>query len=732
MSVGSALARGCFRLRRLMVERIGLLAAAAAGVALGLGFFERLGLDLHHPWELLAFGCLAVLLLVRLAVGRPAPRARFAAQVDRMEAGLLLLATIYAVIQAAGGPESRSQTLVYLAVAYLVGFNARPVGALLTVGAVAFQALLHHAAGELPHTPGPLLLQAGFILVFALANAFLLQTEVLRRRQEHRSRLRAEIQAMRDEARDFRLVSPVLAADGAGANRAEMESKLARGAVEAIHQSMFFMLELLKKSLDLQTCVVLWLDASGQRLKIKELVTDSNMVHEVPLPARAGALGGVVSSRLLLNLTGIRRVGGKVPYYSGPEQVGAFLGVPVLEGAHLRGVLCADRRDDRAFTEAEEQLMLQASRQVLRAIQSERVFAAVERSKYEHERFHNASSMLNNALTLGQVYDTAFAAARQIAAFDFGAITLHDPKRSRHIICRVEGEDRDRFEGKDFKSNAGLVSMVVKNRHYLPAGTQARERDAMVFTRRMRVRGMESLLVLPLIVQEAAVGTIVLAGRRRGLFSKNVREMLGVITNQVAVSIQNAKMYKQMEEMATTDGLTGLPNHRTFQSRFSEMLHRAERTDKPVSLVLTDIDKFKNVNDTYGHPVGDMVLRRMAGVLAAEIRKVDLAARYGGEEFALVLEETDEEGARLFCERVRQEVAAQVMSSEKGPFRVTLSLGVATWPENGTEKQQLIERADQALYAAKEEGRNRTVMYSDLKKVRNDKTVCSRHQCASS
>jgi diguanylate cyclase (GGDEF)-like protein len=162
------------------------------------------------------------------------------------------------------------------------------------------------------------------------------------------------------------------------------------------------------------------------------------------------------------------------------------------------------------------------------------------------------------------------------------------------------------------------------------------------------------------------------------------------------------------------------------------MLHRAERTGKPVSIVLTDIDKFKNVNDTYGHPVGDMVLRRLASVLAAQIRKVDLAARYGGEEFAIVLEETDEEGARLFCERVRQEVAAQVMSSEKGPFRVTLSLGIATYPVNGTEKQLLIERADQALYAAKEGGRNRTVLSTDLQKVRNDETVCSGHQCASS
>jgi diguanylate cyclase (GGDEF)-like protein len=730
--MSTLLAKAFYHLRRFVVGRIGVLAAVAVALLLFMGFFEDLRLDRRHLWEVGVTALVGLLLGIRLLVGRSGTRTKLAAQLDRLEAGLLLLATAYIVIQAAGGPESWAQTIVYLAMAYLVGFNARPIGALLTVAALVYQVILHQAAGDLPHTPEPLLVRGGFIVLFAVANLLLLQTEVLRRRREHRLQLEAEIRAMREEARDFRLVSPALAADGVARDRAEMESKLARGAVEAIHQSMFFVLELLKKSMDLQTCVLLWLDASGQRLKIKELVTDSNMVREVPLSAQAGALGGVVSSRLLLNLTGLRRVGRGIPYYDGPEQVGAFLGVPVLEEGHLRGVLCADRREDRPFVEAEEQLMIQASRQVLRAIQSERVFAAVERSKYEHERFYSASSMLNSALTLGQVYDTAFAAARQIVEFDFGAVTLVDRRRKRHVICRVDGEGGEPFEGQEFKSNAGLVSMVVKNRHYLPAGGEARERDTMVFTRKLRLRGMESLVVLPLVVQDAAIGTFVLAGRRRGRFPKKVREMLGVISNQVAVAIENAKMYKQMEEMATTDGLTGLPNHRTFQARFSEMLHRAERTGKPVSIVLTDIDKFKNVNDTYGHPVGDMVLRRLASVLAAQIRKVDLAARYGGEEFAIVLEETDEEGARLFCERVRQEVAAQVMSSEKGPFRVTLSLGIATYPVNGTEKQLLIERADQALYAAKEGGRNRTVLSTDLQKVRNDETVCSGHQCASS
>ncbi len=708
------LARAFFHLRRFLLDRFGFLVATGVAYLIALGRFAGLELTRERWLELAAAGALALALVVRALVGRPEGRSGLVRAADRTEAGVVLLAAAYVAIQLTGGPRSPLQPVAYVALAYLVGFNERAVGALLTLAAIALQAAVHLGGGELPGQLWPFAVRAGFILAFSLAYLVLLQGEVARRRREHQKQIAAEIRAMREEARDFRLISSALSSPERR-DRGEEEAKLAQGAVESIHQGLFFVLELLKKSLDLQTCVLLWLDDQGEQLRIKELVTDSTMVTEVPIPAQAGALGGVVKNRILLNLRTARHGSRAIPYYGGPERVGAFVGVPVFEGSHLRGVLCADRREDRPFTPAEESLMVEATRQVLRSIQAERVFAAVERSKYEHERFYRASTMLNSALTLSQVYETAFAAAREIASFDFGAITLYDRQRGKHVICRVQGEGGEKLEGQEFGDNAGLVAMVVKNKHFLPAGDD-RAKDAVVFTRKLRLRGIESLVVLPLSVQENGLGTFVLAARSSGRFSKKTREMLGVISNQVAVSIENAKMYKRMEEMATTDGLTSLPNHRTFQARMAEMLARAERHGKTLSVVLTDIDKFKSVNDTYGHPVGDVVLKRVAKVLADQVRKVDHVARYGGEEFVMVLEETDARGAHLFCERVRQEVAAQLLTSDKGSFRVTLSLGIASYPGDGREQKLLIERADQALYAAKQGGRNRTVLYAEMLK----------------
>jgi diguanylate cyclase (GGDEF)-like protein len=134
--------------------------------------------------------------------------------------------------------------------------------------------------------------------------------------------------------------------------------------------------------------------------------------------------------------------------------------------------------------------------------------------------------------------------------------------------------------------------------------------------------------------------------------------------------------------------------------------------------LLTDIDHFKKVNDTYGHPTGDEVLRRVAAILKASARKIDIVARYGGEEFAIVLEGTDRQGAFQLAERIRQEVEQQSFASQQGAFQATLSIGVASYPDDARDKADIIARADQSLYAAKHGGRNRTLCFSDIERAK--------------
>jgi two-component system cell cycle response regulator len=712
--------------QRLLFE-LGRLSRATLGFAVSGGFVLLLWRgwfpDLRQPGadfsRVAASAVLTAVLAGKIAarVGtterRRTPRRE---ALSDAELGLLLLTTVYVLLAISGGVTSPIYPMVYVVVSFLVTFHRLAVGLPLAVAAIGFEAVLSFSPRVAPDLGGVFIGHAGFIAVFALLNVVFLHAEVARQRREHRRRLEDEVASMRQEARDFRLISTALSADSRVRTRAEEEQKISQGSIETIHQQLFYLLELMKKSLSLQTCALLWLDETGEKLKVKELCTDSSHVVEAPIPARIGVLGAILKDARPFVLEAPKL--SLLPYYSGPADVSAFMGVPVVEGLTLRGVLVADRKIDRPFAENEAELLSAAAGQVVRAVQSERVFQAVERSKHEHERFYRASAELNRALTLAEVYDAAIAGARGVCEFDFAAIATYDAARGAHTIRRVVGPWAENLDGTTHRDPSSMVSMVVKNKLALPAGGEWRERDVPLFSHPRRVGDLESLLVLPLLVKDEVVGTFTVAARRAFAFPSDRREMLGVIANQVAISLQNAHMYQVLEEQATTDGLTGLVNHRTFQERFSAMLGRADRHHFPVSMILTDIDHFKKVNDTYGHPMGDEVLRRVAAILNASARKIDIVARYGGEEFAIVLEGTDRAGARQLAERIRVDVAQQQLQSSKGTFQVTLSLGVASYPDDAPAKDAIIARADLSLYAAKHGGRNQTVCAADLDKVK--------------
>ena len=172
---------------------------------------------------------------------------------------------------------------------------------------------------------------------------------------------------------------------------------------------------------------------------------------------------------------------------------------------------------------------------------------------------------------------------------------------------------------------------------------------------------------------------------------------------------------EKLRELAFRDGLTGLYNHRYFQDVMDKEVARAERYDRPLSLILFDIDFFKKINDSYGHPFGDIVLKQISRSVEMLVRKSDVVARYGGEEFAVVLPETGLKGAYVLAERLREGVAGLQICADGITARVTVSAGLTTFnPRQSTdEKAKIVEAADQALYQAKENGRNRVCVAAE-------------------
>jgi diguanylate cyclase (GGDEF)-like protein len=179
------------------------------------------------------------------------------------------------------------------------------------------------------------------------------------------------------------------------------------------------------------------------------------------------------------------------------------------------------------------------------------------------------------------------------------------------------------------------------------------------------------------------------------------------MVNQLGTTMQNARMVRRLEQLATIDALTGLANRRVFSEEIEKQLASASRFGRDLSLVVCDIDKFKLVNDTHGHAIGDVVLRGFGEVLRRNVvRDTDLAARFGGEEFVVLCEGTDTAGAIQLAERIRADLESQVYQTTAGELRVTVSMGVATFPLHGRTREELFDRADAALYSAKHGGRN--------------------------
>lgn len=199
-------------------------------------------------------------------------------------------------------------------------------------------------------------------------------------------------------------------------------------------------------------------------------------------------------------------------------------------------------------------------------------------------------------------------------------------------------------------------------------------------------------------------------GYMDSVFTDTDLNVFDIYLNQSSMVLDKLKAYSKMEKMALTDSLTGLYNRHYAYMRIKQEIKRANRENYPVSILFVDIDKFKSINDTFGHDVGDLALKHLSAILKSITREYDIAVRWGGEEFVLLLPNTTEEGAYTLAERLR----LKIETSDFQYCKMTTSLGIATYPNDNLNIEKVISFADSALYHSKQTGRNRTTIYSNI------------------
>jgi len=378
-----------------------------------------------------------------------------------------------------------------------------------------------------------------------------------------------------------------------------------------------------------------------------------------------------------------------------------------------------DRSTVASLTLFAEQIALQLQDRTIRA----QIQELSERNRERAETLNQIleiSNELKKNLTLDTVFQSIVTGVGRSLGFDAVLLSLYDSASDQFTHRAQSGLDRSWSEMQGQEIPAREITQYWTDRNRVSKSYHVRHREPRDEDELFGIPGPRrpgpnawlptETLWIPLVAGETLVGCLTVGSPRSGL-SPTVETIhaLEIFANQAVTAIENARSYTDAREQSVRDGLTGVYNHRHFQESLQKEIGRAERRARPLTALMLDIDDFKAINDRYGHPVGDAILRRIVAEIRSEIRgDMDLLARYGGEEFAVILPETPADEGMEVAERIRRRIDERLFRPPDSSdiIRVTVSIGLATYPVDAASKKELIEKADAALYRAKRAGKN--------------------------
>lgn len=312
---------------------------------------------------------------------------------------------------------------------------------------------------------------------------------------------------------------------------------------------------------------------------------------------------------------------------------------------------------------------------------------------------------LGSTLTYDHVFNLTFQVARNLFSSNTCAIFLKDGDG----IMKLRGVESPYpklfhdFDPKVAKST--LAQMIAEKRpeSFDDIADLSEEEEQII----PKAKTIRAGMAAPLVSEGESLGIIFVAGNTPGAYDGDALKLFTILANQTTISVRNVQLHEKTATMAITDSVSGLFTHGYMQEALEREFRRCKYANLPISTIILDVDHFKIVNDTYGHPQGDALLRQLGSVIKTVTRGTDIVCRYGGDEFMIILPETNRIGAVLVAERVRQTVEEYEFVLGSKIVHITISGGVASFPEDIETKKDLIDKTDQALYKSKNAGRNK-------------------------
>jgi len=473
-------------------------------------------------------------------------------------------------------------------------------------------------------------------------------------------------------------------------------------------------LSIVKKTFAAQTAAIFLLNQHTNTIILKSIQSDRDYNREKTVfEPDQGVFKIVLESSKAYLTNEIEDTVALLPYHDDPGACTSVIASPVFVDKEVIGIIVVDSNERNAFSEDDIQLVETYGGVIAETIVNYNNLFEFENSTRLFSSFYEVSRGLNSNLKFDEILDLLMNILKSVFQYDRITITAYRSKNDRAEVIRVDGQIDDFPEGKVFTLDGGLNGWVIrKQRSLLVSDMEKGDYFMPRYNQQEKSNyGLRSFLAAPIGHHDSCFGAISIESRTQNMYQERHERILVMLANNFGVALERSYVLKQLESLATTDGLTGLYNYRFFVLRLKDEIERALRYKLKFSLLILDLDHFKRINDSYGHPAGDQVLKRVAGAIKTSTRNIDFVTRYGGEEFAVILIETSLADALVTAERIRRSIEELEITYQDTALRITISTGAIEFDGSIKNSDELIACADKALYRAKTDGRNRIIAY---------------------
>jgi len=382
------------------------------------------------------------------------------------------------------------------------------------------------------------------------------------------------------------------------------------------------------------------------------------------------------------------------------------LAVPMRIGARTIGVICAQSSRSHAYTERDRDVMVAIAEQAAIAVENSQHLSRADQRARELQLLAEVSRALSSQLSIRALCQTVCNEVRRVMdAKVFFVALAAERGNAMQLEFAIEGEEVLENEPVPLENSFAKRVMETRQPIVLQTGEEINQQPHRTIHRNEH-GSVRSLAMAPLRLGDRCIGVMSAQSYNERAFDDTSVRLLTAIGEQLALAVQNAQLFGDAKSRADRDPLTNLFHHRYLKTRLEEEISRSRFTNLPLVVLMMDIDNFKLVNDTYGHPAGDDALRMLTAVLLATCRGSDVIGRYGGDEFMIILPDTDVEAGLRIAERIEAEVAGRELHlNQSTSIPLRCSIGLASVPADGRTPSDIIAKADAALYQSKRQGR---------------------------